>query len=218
MKIFRRVSDIISANLNDLIDRFEDPEAMLRQAIREMEAAIDDAMRAAAGAIAEERMLTRQLEEYRRSNQQLRERAAAAVKRGDDPAARVALTQRAEQEKLVAALDDQLQAARRHSTRLRRQVAAMRVRLSEAQHKLQSYIARNRAAVARRQFAGDALHFSHADAAFSRFDALCRTVERREAQADAYEELAGESQFAVALNEETDIDHELQALKQSITG
>lgn len=216
MNLFRRVSDIISANLNDLIDRFEDPEAMLKQAIGEMETAIDRTMQAAAKVIADERLLTRQLSEYRRSNERLRERAATAVKRGDEAAARTALTQRGEQEKLIAALEDQLQSARRHSVKLRRQVAAMRVRLGEAQHKLQTYIARNRAAAARRQFAGDALHLGHADAAFSRFDVLCRSVERREAEADAYEELSGDLQFASVTDEDVDIELELQALRQEV--
>jgi phage shock protein A len=40
MRIFRRISDIISANLNDLTDSWEHPEQMLRQAIREMEDSI----------------------------------------------------------------------------------------------------------------------------------------------------------------------------------
>ena len=35
MKIFQRMSDIFSANIHDMIDRFEDPEIMLKQAIRE---------------------------------------------------------------------------------------------------------------------------------------------------------------------------------------
>jgi phage shock protein A len=34
MGLFKRVSDIISANLNDMVDRFEDPEKILNQAIR----------------------------------------------------------------------------------------------------------------------------------------------------------------------------------------
>ena len=40
MRLFKRISDIVSANLNDLVDRCEDPESMLNQAVREMEAAI----------------------------------------------------------------------------------------------------------------------------------------------------------------------------------
>jgi phage shock protein A len=59
MGIFRRFTDILSANLNDLIDRFEDPEKALRQAIREMEQAVTDALNSAAKVIANERLLTK---------------------------------------------------------------------------------------------------------------------------------------------------------------
>src|SRR5688500_10954739 len=121
---FRRVSDIMSANVSELVDRVEDPEAMLKEAIRDRETAIDRCLDGAAKAIAEERLLGRQLDEYRRANERLHAKAAAAVKRGDDAAARSALSLRAEQEKLIAALDDQLQSSRRHSARLRKQVAA----------------------------------------------------------------------------------------------
>ncbi|MEX0715394.1 MAG: PspA/IM30 family protein, partial [Planctomycetaceae bacterium] len=65
MRIFARISDIISANLNDVIDRFEDPEAMLKQAVREMEQALDSTTDAAAKAIASERLLVRQLDGHR---------------------------------------------------------------------------------------------------------------------------------------------------------
>jgi phage shock protein A len=216
MGLFRRVSDIISANLNELVDQFEDPEAMLKQAIREMETAIDHCLDGAAKAIAEERLLGRQLDEYRRGNERLHEKAVAAVKRGDDAAARSALSLRGEQEKLIAALDDQLQSSRRHSARLRKQVAAMRVRLAEARSKLQTCIARNRAAEARRLFALDAARVSCGEAPFSRFDAMCRKIERREAEADAYEELAGDLDLCTDVNESTDVELELQALKQSL--
>jgi phage shock protein A len=35
--IFKRISDVVTANINDLIDRVEDPERMIKQIIREME-------------------------------------------------------------------------------------------------------------------------------------------------------------------------------------
>ena len=40
MKLLSRVSELVTANLNDLIDQCEDPEKMLRQAVREMEACV----------------------------------------------------------------------------------------------------------------------------------------------------------------------------------
>jgi hypothetical protein len=42
MGFYGRISDILSANLSDFTERFEDPEKMLKQAIREMEASISE--------------------------------------------------------------------------------------------------------------------------------------------------------------------------------
>jgi phage shock protein A len=69
MRLFRRVGDIIAANLNELVDRFEDPEVMLKQAIREMETMIEVATGAAARAIAGERLLARDLSNHQEKSQ-----------------------------------------------------------------------------------------------------------------------------------------------------
>ena len=37
MAIFERISDLVRANINDLIDRAEDPEKMVKQIIIDME-------------------------------------------------------------------------------------------------------------------------------------------------------------------------------------
>ncbi|MHC4666592.1 MAG: PspA/IM30 family protein, partial [Planctomycetota bacterium] len=52
MGIFSRISDIISANLNDMVEGFEHPERMLKQAVREMETTIDQALQSTAKTIA----------------------------------------------------------------------------------------------------------------------------------------------------------------------
>ena len=134
MPIFQRITDIISANLNELIDRFEDPPAMLRQAVREMESSVDETMQAAAQAIAHERLLERELAQRRRRVDRLHELAAAALRQDDEPAARHALAERARLQVLISALDDQLTAAGNESGVLRRQAQALRLRLSEARH------------------------------------------------------------------------------------
>ena len=76
MGVFKRISDIISANLNDLTEQFEDPEKMLKQAVREMEGSISDVTQQTAKAMANEKTMSRELERNRSQAQQWQERAA----------------------------------------------------------------------------------------------------------------------------------------------
>jgi phage shock protein A len=55
--IFKRISDVLAANLNDLIDRVEDPERMVKQIIREMEDNIRIAEEGVIEAMASEKQL-----------------------------------------------------------------------------------------------------------------------------------------------------------------
>ena len=63
--IFKRINDIISANINDLIDRVEDPGRMIKQIIREMEENIHQAKEGVIEAIASEKRLQKELEANR---------------------------------------------------------------------------------------------------------------------------------------------------------
>jgi phage shock protein A len=193
MGIFRRVSDIISANVSDMVESFESPETMLRQAIREMDAAAGRTAEAAARAIAESKLLENQLAAQRHESTDLHRRAREALRRGDEPAARSAFSRRIDSEKLAAALDDQLTVIRSTAGRLRRQLDAMRLRRAEAEHKLHLVRARVRAAEAQRHLARGAFDRGAPEAGFSRFERVCRKIERFEAETDAFLELAGEA-------------------------
>src|SRR5947208_1437969 len=81
MGIFRRVSDIISANVNEMVESFESPEMMLRQAIREMDAAVGRTAEAAARAIAESKLLENQLNRQRPESTELHRRAQTLTAR-----------------------------------------------------------------------------------------------------------------------------------------
>ena len=63
--IFKRISDVLAANLNELIDRVEDPERMVKQIIREMEDNIRIAEEGVIDAIASEKQLQKDLEHHR---------------------------------------------------------------------------------------------------------------------------------------------------------
>src|SRR5437879_1200170 len=107
MGIFKRLQDIVSANLNDMVEQWEEPEPMLRQAVREMESAIGESKGEVARAMASEKLVLRDLEENRRQVRDWQERAEQALRAGDEGLARRALARRLEYEKIGAALEDQ---------------------------------------------------------------------------------------------------------------
>lgn len=216
MPIFQRITDIISANLNDLIDRFEDPPAMLKQAVREMERSVDQTMQAAAQAIAHERLLERELANRRQRVDQLREAAAEALHRDDEAAARRALAERSRLQVLISALDDQFASAHNESEVLRRQTQALRLRLAEARQLQRLYAARSRAADSRRALVRSTIPVASATATFERFDRACEAIELREAESAAYAELAGDLLLDVPDDTDQQVDRELETLRSEL--
>ena len=107
MSIFSRLSDIIASNLNALLDRVENPEALLVQVIREMEEGLAAARRYAALAIAAERRIGRELEQNRAEAERWQNKAREALAAERDDLARRALIRKREHEDLVRGLETQ---------------------------------------------------------------------------------------------------------------
>jgi phage shock protein A len=224
MGFFKRISDIISANLSEMADQFEDPEAMLKQAIREMEQSIADVTQQTAKAMANEKTLLRELERNRTQAEQWQDRAVKAVQSDDDNLARKALARKNEHEKLVVALEDQSAAAREACGALRHQLEAMKAKLAEAKRNLATLAARQRAADFRKKLDSQSACLSTDvdDSAFAKFDRLKAKVEQAEAEAEAMAELRGSPRAASAedaaevAEEQLDVSAELAALKRGL--
>jgi phage shock protein A len=224
MNIFKRFSDILSANTNEWADQFEEPEIMLRQAVREMAEAIDDSTQQTAKSMANEKLLVKELARNRTQCDTWQSRAEKAVEAGDDDMARNALTRKNEYHSLVQALEDQLEVARTSSRTLQRQLAAMKAKLSEAQRNLATLSARKRAADFRKKLDRQALTVGAEpdQSAFAKFDRLQAKVEQAEAEAEAMSELRGRHAGAEPDDieeipgEEFDISAELSDLKRKV--
>lgn len=227
MSIFKRIQDIISANLNDLVAGYENPEQLLRQAVGEMEDAIHKARPDVAKAMANEKTIARELSANSSQYSTWEDRAHSAVESGDDKLARKALERKREYEKIVAALRDQHVAAQEASQMLRRQLEAMEAKLADAQRRLSTLVARNRAAEIRTKMATSevAVKLDENDA-FAKFDRLSKKVEMAEAEAEAMAELARDRKPAdnsgfeadEPNSNDLDIDAELAALKKGMKG
>jgi phage shock protein A len=213
MGLLKRMSGLISANLNDLIEQCEDPEKMLRQAVRDMETALGQLMDGAARAIAHHKLLSRQLNEQRECALRCTKRAENAVARGADESARNELLRKGEHQRLVDALSRQVVSADVLGQKLRRQVTAMRIKLAEARRKLVDITARNRAVTAQRKFIEHLPDETCTGRAWSNFERMCARVEQSEAETEALLELLGEPESAAPLD--TEVEAELRALKEA---
>jgi len=222
MGIFKRISDILSANLNDLTEGFEDPEKMLRQAIREMEESIASATQETAKALANEKVLSKELKNNQTQGQKWQSRAEQAVESGDDDLAKKALKRKNEHDKLVTALEDQMDSAQGATQSLRRQLEGMKAKLSEAKRNLATLSARQRAADFRKkmQTVGSEFQSDLDENAFAKFDRLKSRVEQAEAEAEAMAELSGKPVTDLDLEEEfasdesAEVDAQLAEMKK----
>jgi phage shock protein A len=222
MGIFKRVSDIISANLNDMVDGLENPARMLAQAVREMELAIDTAKPEVAQAMANEKLVSRELQANEQQMDAWHQRAIAAVNAGDDELGRKALARKREYDKVVVALRDQHEAAHEATQVLRHQFEAMQAKLADAKRRLGTLAARKKAAEARSKAAEHRVAELNQNP-FDKFDRLQDRVERAEAEAEAMSDLAKcrkelERVSAVTdpCEENVELEAELAALKKEV--
>lgn len=221
MGLFARLSDLISANLNSLLDAAEDPERMLAQVIREMEESLADARQQGASAIAAERRLGRELEQNRTAAAHWKEQARLALTSHREDLARVALARKLEHDDLVRALDTQWAAARRTSTDVKAALRALEARLAEARRKQRTLIARHRAAAIRlevQRAVPPAIPDGRAPLArFARFqDRLIDMEDQLLAQAEITRPLADLERELADLESAKRVDDELQALKKEV--
>jgi phage shock protein A len=193
MGLFKRFGDIISANLGEMVDKFEDPEKMLKQAVREMEGSIAEATEAVAKTVANEKVLSRELKDHDQQLEQWRQKAEKAVQSDDEGLARRALERKGEHEKLARALRSELEAARDSSKTVRQQLDAMKAKHAEAKRKLSTLTARKKAADARRSLQRGVPDVKIRTDAFAKFDRMREKVELAEAEADALSELQAEA-------------------------
>lgn len=197
---FSRIANIIKADVDDLLNRMEDPEKMSRLMLTEMENAVNDAVAAVADAIAGRRLLERRLKARRKDAATWDRTAERSVSQGDDDFARLALERKAEVEAEAGEIEAALADAGKVADQLERQCARLKVRLNEARARQRTLVARSRAAES--CVSASVTPVRTREEAFERFDALCRRVDHEEAAAEAYEEMAGNA----------DADHRLEEM------
>ena len=83
MGIFSRIGDIMKANVNDLIDKAEDPEKMVKQIIRDLQQEVAKSTQALGKAMASQRIAERQYKTALQSSADWESKAKAALAAGN---------------------------------------------------------------------------------------------------------------------------------------
>lgn len=218
MGIFSRIADIFKANVNDALDRAEDPEKMLKQMIIEMEESVNKATLAVAQAIANEKSLERKIAKAHEQSREWEQKAIQALQAGREDLARAALERKAVADRNMADLQPIYEQAKTTTTKLRQQLDQLKAKLDEARARQSTLIARSQAAKAQKQIA-QAFSGVGSDA-FSKFDKFEGKIEQLEAEASAFEQLAGESssleQEFKLLGSSATVEQDLARLKSSL--
>ena len=213
--LFARMADILRSNINEALDRAEDPEKLIRQMIREMEEAVNKATASVGTAVANQKRLERQYDERRQQTTEWQRKAERAVEAGEDELARRALERKTVLERAAQDLAPAVEESRNTAQQLREQLRELKGKLEEARTRQGTLMARHRAAEARKKLA-QSLH-GLGDDAFSSFERFEQRVEESEAEAEAHAEVAsdlGDVERRVRdLDRTADVEDELSALK-----
>jgi phage shock protein A len=214
MSILDRVSRLVRANVNDLIDEAEDPEKMIDQLLRDMQSNITTARAQVAAMIAQEKELEADLTESRQLSSEWAAKAKRAVDAGKDDLAREALRRKRDNDENASVYEQQHQAQNQTVEKLKQQLRLLESKYDTTLSQRDSLIARQRRAEATRQVTQHVSSLSPLDVS-SELDRMERKIRSNEAQASALTEIEDTSYDAQfrELDYDLDVERELEALK-----
>lgn len=146
MTLLDRVSTLLRANLNDLVEKAEDPERMLKQVVLDMENQLLQVKTQVAIAIADQHLLEKKRADHAGQAAEWRRKAELAVKKGNDDLARAALERSLSQEELASGFALQAEDQKHEADHLREALRKLEQKLNETRAKCEMLVAEHRRA------------------------------------------------------------------------
>jgi len=217
MALLERVSTLIRANLNDLIDKAEHPEKMIKQVILDMENQLLQVKTQVAIAIADQHLLAKKQKENEEKIADWTRKAELAVGKQQDDLARAAIERSLHYKQLAESFAQQVADQRLQVETLKNALNKLQQKLEEALSKSEMLMAQNRRARTLDK-AADARNGVDSRDHAATFDRMKDKVMRREAIGRAKTELLDESSASVEdrfaqLEKEDEINRILGELK-----
>ena len=119
MSIFARMKNILSSNVNDALDRMEDPSKMVDQAMRQMATDLAEVKKATAEVMAQETKAQRRVDEQRKEIEKFTDLAKKAAKANNIDHARTFLAKKNELEADMVPMEEQLLITKKNAAEVR---------------------------------------------------------------------------------------------------
>lgn len=221
MSIFTRISDLFKANINDMLDKAEDPEKMVKQIIIDMDKELVKSTQALGKAMASERQIKKQLDDATAKSANWEGKAKMALQAGDQELAKKALSEKLKVDKNVAQYQEMYNNVSAQTAAIREQVETLKAKLEEAKSRQAMLIARSQMADTQKDLA-KSLGGIDSSNAFAKMDKMEEKIERKEAEAQAFSEISGadaqaEDPFA-KLEADSALNAEMERLMAEMNG
>jgi phage shock protein A len=189
MGLLERVSALVRANLNDLIDRAEDPQKMLKQVMLDMQNQMIQVKTQVAIAIADEQLLRKKQKENEEKHAEWMRKAELAVDKKQEDLARSALERALGFRKLGQDFGEEIDHQKAQVDHLRSAMRKLEQKLAEANAKSELLLAKHRRGRALTK-ASQARMAAHDESKIGTFDRMKHKVQREEAMGQAMAEMA----------------------------
>ena len=215
MALLERVSTLVRANLNDLIDKAEEPEKMIKQVILDMQNQLLQVKTQVAIAIADQHLLEKKRKENADKVTEWMRKAELAVDKKEDDLARASLQRVESYRDLSENFTQQVSDQKAQVENLKSALRKLDQKLTEAEAKADVLMAQQRRARAVTK-ASDARMAMGDSSKADTFDRMKRKVAHSEAVSEAKSEIAGSdiNDRLAALEKEDRIEQLLAELKQ----
>ena len=217
MGVLDRISQILRANVNDLVDNAEDPEKILNQLIRDMEDALQKGQSQVAEQIAQEKMIQRDLDDAKAKTGEWGKKAEFAVTKGADDLAREALHRQNDYNDQVAIYQQQLDVQHQAVQKLKGDLEALQNKYEDARRNKDMLIARAKRAEAQKQIGQASVKVSSVDYS-GELGRMERRIQEKEARVAADQEVHTDStddKFR-KLGENDQVDQQLAEMKKKL--
>jgi phage shock protein A len=217
MSIFSRVRDLLSANINAMLDSAEDPEKMADEYLRQLNNELYEAKTNVASSMADATKLNTKEAQYKAETEQWANKAEAALRAGNEELAKAALARKVQAQKLAQQYTEQSDAQEQQVEALQQALVQLETRISETRAKKELIVAKKNRAQTQEAIQRTVRGLGDISA-MDKLDRLEERVDDRLAKADAMAKLEGdtlESKFR-DLERDSEVDSELAELKKKL--